>query len=270
MRRDRVARRHLQPDLFVHGASKTLGHHLAVLKHAAWKAPQAAQQPGGGALNEQIAACIIQDDRSRSIVMWRTSPGPLNRALSLNPAFVRQAHGGNRARSTIGFVGRADQRAQLHQPFVQIARRVLRCGHHQLGRELPKLPLSRRLSRISGNVVHTAQHATHIAVEHGLALPECQAEDGAGCVAADPRQRQQRLLLARNRPVMPSHDLLRHPLQIARAGVVAKTCPDPQNVIRRCCRQARYIGKRVIQRSKYGTTVATCVCCSITSEIQTA
>ena len=49
---------------------------------------------------------------------------------------------------------------------------------------------------------------------------------------------------------MSSDDLLRHPMQIARAGVVAKACRDPQNVVDVATAKLEMSGKRAIQRSK--------------------
>ncbi len=65
-------------------------------------------------------------------------------------------------------------------------------------------------------------------------------------------------------------DDLRRAMQVARACVVTQARPQMQHLIGgRVGQRLRTSGKRAMNRSKYGMTVATCVCCSMISETQT-
>src|SRR5262249_10688394 len=91
-------------------------------------------------------------------------------------------------------------------------------------------PLARtRIADIGGVVLHTRDHAQHIAIEDRPRQAERDAADRGGRVVADARQRADRLILARKAACRD--DLLRSAPQIAGARVIAEPRPGGQDIV---------------------------------------
>ncbi len=99
-----------------------------------------------------------------------------------------------------------------------------RARHTCLG-ELPEMRIGLFFARVGGDAEEAGQHADDIAVENGGGLIESDAGNRAGSVAAYAREREQVAELFGEFAVVLREDLLRGPLQIANARVVAEAFP---------------------------------------------
>ena len=139
---------------------------------------------------------------------------------------VRGAVAGQRTAAAERPIGRADHRAQVHQRLIEDARALPR--HHRRG-ELP----DRFVAGASNGLVvprEPCEHAARVGLHDRRGEVEGDRGDGAGGVAADPRQAQQ----AGNRPRklrgVIRHHRLRRSMQLPGTAIVAEALPVLEHV----------------------------------------
>ncbi len=99
--------------------------------------------------------------------------------------------------------------------------------------QLPQFLAHFRVFRIAFDGEEAAQHADHIAIEHGRIHVKGEAGDGARRVTSDAGQGHQSLDGARPLAVPFVDDDLRRLVQIARSSVIAESFPQLQHIAQR-------------------------------------
>jgi hypothetical protein len=134
---------------------------------------------------------------------------------------------------------RADGRAELHQPLVEIAGRGRgRERRHQRAGVRPQRLSARGRFDVVLDGEHATEHAGDIAVDERCALPERDRRDRSCGVWPDARHAAQ-LGRGTRELALVAHGLRARP-QISRARVVAEARPDLEHVIERRGRERRH------------------------------
>ena len=167
-----------------------------------------------------------------------------HRVLRRVALFVCGAHRLQRAQHAGGRLRRADAGAQIHHAL-RVARHVggQIVDRQQLIGQRPELALVAGDGEVFAKPQHARQHAAHVRIQNGRALPKAERGNRAGGGSTDARQGRQQLDGVREFATELAHHLLRAAMQIACAAVVAQAAPERQHIVLRGCGQRAYIGK---------------------------
>ena len=181
----------------------------------------AAQQPSSVALERHADHRLPDGSRGAArprVALRSTAPG-------------RAAPRGDRARGAVRALRQADQRPQLHQRLVPLARRAV--VGHQL-RRAPSQPSRRRAaSRVAPQAEPAGQHARHVAVHQRRRAVEGDAGHRRGGVGPDSRQLAQPRRVVRHPTPVPVPQRARRRLEVAGPAVVAEPRPQREHVVLR-------------------------------------
>ena len=130
-------------------------------------------------------------------------------------------------------VRQTDDRAQLDQALVEIARRLARDDLLQHPLDLRPRPSLHNIIRICQEPCH---HAQHIAVDRRLRDIIDKRADRSRCIAPDSLQGTDLLILVRKFTAIIFHDLDRSSLQVARPVIISQSLPQlQQTLLRHLC-----------------------------------
>jgi len=194
--------------------------------------PQPAEQPLGGAAGQEDAPAAfgphrIGDDERLGRVGHALAD---DRQLVDSPARGRLTQIDQRAGVTARRGLRAHLLAELHEPLVEIGRRV---GGDQLGGDLPQQTRGRRRLHVVVDGVEPRQDARHVAVDQRLAPAKRDRRDRPRRVTPHAGQSAKLGGALRHLPGPARHDLARPAMEMARAPVIAEPGPGRQHVVER-------------------------------------
>ena len=198
--------------------------------------PQPAEQTVGTPPREEDLVAFAhpheraREDRQLALLLARRYDGQLRLATVARCHAVLR----DRTHEAARICRRADRRAELHQPLVEIAGcRGLGQRSHQLARVRPQRLRARGRLDVLGEAVHARQYARHVAVDERRALAVRDARDRSRGVRPDPGHLAQVRSAPRQRSRELRGDRLRALLEVARARVVAEPGPRGEHVVER-------------------------------------
>lgn len=155
-----------------------------------WQLPQASEQTVRVTAREENRITLGDpDERPRehgklALLLACTH----DRELRLATVARRDASRCDRAHEAARIARRADRRAELHEPLVEIARRVV-VGQrgHELARARPQRASPRGGLDVVGDAEHASEDTRDVPVDERRALAERDARDGACRVWPDAR-----------------------------------------------------------------------------------
>ena len=172
------------------------------------------------------------------------------------------AHTAHRTIRTTSTLRDAHERAEVEHRLIPLPPAVI--GHESIGESLR----GARIQPLSGQ---TGQHATDVGVDDGDVAFEREHQHRTRGVGADAGQRQQRIEIIGDLPVVAFDDGHRESVQEYRATVVTEAGPRIDDLTHSCRRAMRRPWENASRKLSYlGTTRAACVCCSIVSDTRTA
>lgn len=158
---------------------------------------------------------------------------------------------------------RADRRAEIHQRLIVFAWPL---AAHRRGHPRAERAAVLRVQNVEPAPRDARGDAQDVAIDRGNGLPERDGENRPRRIVADARQGTESVVRLRKLPAVLLRDDFRRLLKIPRAAVV----PSPsQSFISRsgsAAASAATSGNAAMNRSKYGSTAATRVCCSMISD----
>jgi hypothetical protein len=186
--------------------------------------PESVQQ-GGRALDEENAASpghAGRRDEHRSSARRRAPAREQPRATEPPP----RADGGEGTGAAAGLARGADELSQVHEGRRHAARVAAgdeRRGDPSHGGRMRARPEHARDGEEAG------ERARYVRLDRGQAHSEGERSHGRRHVLAEPRKRPQLIRVAGQAPPVPSQDVARRPVEVARPRVVAQTRPGRQD-----------------------------------------